>query len=98
MSIKRYALLAGGYTEEDPEGTLVEFEDHERALSATRENNQALLARLEVAKMAYDQLRNAVDAIPTATLKFWLATRHIEGFDPATEFCRLALEMRGEKP
>lgn len=27
MGIKRYGLLAGGYTEEDPEGTLVEFGD-----------------------------------------------------------------------
>ena len=44
------------------------------------------------------KLRDAVDAIPTTTLRFWLATRHIEGFDPATEFCRLALEMRGQKP
>lgn len=44
------------------------------------------------------KLRAAVDAVPTTTLRFWLATRHIEGFDPATEFCRLALEMRGEEP
>ena len=41
--IKRYGLLAGGYTEEDPEGTLVEFDDVAHLVSRIAE----LEARLQ---------------------------------------------------
>jgi hypothetical protein len=99
--VKSFNLRASTDDIEEAEGMTGEFvltEDHERALSASRENNQALQARLDASKVAYDELRAAVDAIPTTTLRFWLATRHIEGFDPATEFCRLALKLRGDRP
>lgn len=32
--------------------------------------------------------------ISDETLRFWLATRHIQGFDAAADFCRRELDRR----
>lgn len=66
--------------EEHPEGQWVRFEDHEQALARykgavedwarkwgrTHETNQALLARLEAAKAAHDELRRRAQALVDA--------------------------------